>query len=276
MKNIQLNNNTKMPLMGLGTYPLNGFKLFKTIIYAYITGFRSFDTSSAYGNEKWIGRSIKFLKLFGVNDIFITTKLSNSDQRNGSVREAVLRSLDRLNIDKIDLYLMHWPNPDTYLDSWKQMEELYNEGLLGAIGVCNFHQHHLKELLKVADVIPAVNQVELHPLLTQKSLRDYCSHLGIKVQAYSPIARMHPSLINNIVLIKLAKKYNKTVPQIILRWDIQNEIITIPKSGKKVRIIENFNIFDFQLTSIEMKSINGINEDFRVRFNPDTVDFHKV
>ena len=276
VKEIVLNNGLKMPIMGLGTYPLNRFKLIKAMWYAHKNGCISFDTSSAYGNERWLGIGIKILKIFGAKNIFITTKLSNASQRKGNIREALLDSMQRLDLKYIDLYLMHWPNPETYIESWKEMEKLYQEGLVKAIGVCNFHEHHLEKLLKVAEVIPVINQIELHPLLTQVPLKTYCESKGIKIQSYSPIARMNPKLIENNILVSIAKKYKKSVPQIILRWNIENNIITIPKSGSKNRIIENFNIFDFGLTAEEINDINNLNEDFRVRYNPDTVDYFKV
>ena len=276
MKTILLNNNLKMPIIGLGTYPLNRLNLVKAMWNAYKNGCTSFDTSAAYGNERWLGLGIKILKIFGAKDLFITTKLSNASQREGNVRESLLKSMKRLNLNSIDLYLMHWPNPETYLESWKEMEKLYKEGLVKAIGVCNFHEHHLDKLLEIAEVIPAINQIELHPLMSQKPLREYCESRGIQIQAYSPVARMNPKLIKNPVLEKLAKKYNKTVPQIILRWNIESNIVTIPKSGNKNRIIENFNIFDFELTAEDISDINNLNEDYRVRYNPDTVDYFKV
>jgi len=273
MKNIVLNNGLKMPIIGLGTYPLNRFKLIKAMWYAHKKGCTSFDTSSAYHNERWLGVGIK---IFGVKNIFITTKLSNTSQRNGNIREALLESIKRLGVKHIDLYLMHWPNPDTYLESWKEMEKLYKEGLVKAIGVCNFHEHHLEKLLEVAEITPVINQIELHPLLTQMPLREYCKSKNIQIQSYSPIARMNPKLIENSILVSIAKKYNKSVPQVILRWNLENNIVTIPKSGSKDRIIENFDIFDFNLTDEEMDDINNINENFRVRYNPDTVDYFKV
>ncbi len=276
MKYIKLNNNTKIPIIGIGTYPLNRIDLLKTVINAYKYGCRSFDTSSAYGNERWLGLSVKILKLLGKKDIFITTKLSNFSQRKGDVRKALKDSMHKLGVKKLDLYLMHWPNPETYLDSWKQMEILYKEGLVGAIGVCNFHEHHLEKLLEVAEITPVINQIELHPLLSQKSLREYCEKKGIQIQAYSPVARMNVKLIEHPILVDLSKKYGKTVPQIILRWDVQQNIITIPKSGNKKRIKENLDIFDFELAENEISDINNINEDYRVRYNPDTVDYFKV
>lgn len=276
MKYIKLNNGLEIPIIGLGTYPLNRIALIKAMWYAYKNGCESFDTSSAYGNERWLGIGIRILKLFGVNKIFITTKLSNEGQIKGNIREELLKSMKKLNVDCIDLYLMHWPNPETYLDSWREMEKLYEEGLVRGIGVCNFHEHHFENLLKVARIKPVINQIEIHPLLTQEPLRRYLEKNQIQVQSYSPVARMDKKLIDNHLLVLLSKKYNKSVPQIILRWNIQNNIITIPKSGNKFRIKENFNIFDFELTKNELNQIDSLNENYRVRFNPDTVDFNKV
>lgn len=276
MKYIRLNNNSEMPIIGIGTYPLNGVSLIKTVLNAYSFGYRNFDTSAAYFNEECLGVAIKRILSYGAAPPFITTKLSNTSQRENNVREGFFDSMKRLGLNKIDLYLMHWPYPGKYLESWKQMEVLYKEGLIGAIGVCNFHQHHLEKLLEVAEIIPAINQIELHPLLSQKSLRNYCKDKGIHVQAYSPIARMDPKLVEHPVLIELAQKHKKTVPQVILRWDIQEEIIVIPKSKNKNRIEENIDIFDFELTKNEMIKIENINEDYRVRFNPDTVDYINV
>lgn len=276
MKFITLNNGLKMPILGFGTFPLNKIKLVKCILIAKKYGYLNIDTSRAYGNEKWIGMAFKLLRLFGNKKLFVTTKLGNPDQRKGDVRKALNESMKRLGVNYIDLYLMHWPNPETYIDSWRQMEELYKEGLVGAIGVCNFHEHHLEKLIENCEIIPAINQIELHPLLTQTSLREYCQKKGIQIQAYSPVARMDPKLIKNEILVSISKKYKKTVPQIILRWNIEHNIVTIPKSGTKNRIIENIDIFDFELTNDEVRQIDEINEDYRVRHNPDTVDYNKV
>ena len=276
MQYIRLNNNLEMPIIGIGTYPLNGIPLIKTVLHAYSCGYINIDTSDAYFNEECLGVAIKRIMSYGGKLPFITTKLRNTSQRENNVREGFFYSMKRLGLKKIDLYLMHWPYPEKYLESWKQMETLYKEGLVGAIGVCNFHQHHLERLLEVAEVVPAINQIELHPLLSQKPIRDYCKDKGIHIQAYSPLARMDSKLAEHPVLVELAKKYKKTVPQVILRWDIQEGIIVIPKSGNKNRIEENIDIFDFELTKKEMLEIEGINEDYRVRFNPDTVDYINI
>jgi methylglyoxal/glyoxal reductase len=272
---ITLNNGVEMPWVGMGTWPLNGLKLALLVRKAVRLGYRSFDLASAYGNEKWLGRGVKICSQRRA-DLFITTKLSNAEQRRGDVRTACQNSLSRLGLKYLDLYLMHWPVPGLYTSSWKQMEALYREGLVTAIGVCNFHQHHLSELLQVADVIPAVNQIELHPLLSQSHLVTFCKEIGIQVAAYSPVARMHDRLIKNELLMSIAARHGKTVPQIILRWDFQNGIISVPKSARPVRLKENINIFDFALSDEEMQSIDFLNADLRVRHDPDNCDFDKL
>lgn len=275
MNNITLNNGIEMPLVGMGTFPLKGLKLALLVRKAVKLGYCSFDLASAYGNEKWFGHGMKFCGKHR-SELFITTKLSNTDQRCGDIRYAFQNSLTRLGIKYLDLYLMHWPVPNLYLLSWKQMEVLYKEGLVRAIGVCNFHQHHLKNLLDIADVIPAVNQVELHPLLSQFDLVKFCKRAGIQVEAYSPVARMHDKLIMNEILVSIANQHQKTVPQIILRWDFQHGIVSVPKSSNPDRLKENISIFDFNLSDEEMKLIDLLNIDFRVRYDPDHCDFSKL
>ena len=275
MDSVTLNNGLEMPLMGMGTWPLNGLKFAMLVRKAVGLGYCSFDLASAYGNEKWFGRGLRFC---GKNrkDCFITTKISNVEQRKGNVRAALRGSLKKLGIKYLDLYLMHWPVPDMYESTWKQMEEVYKEGLTLAIGVCNFHKHHLKKLLKTADVVPAVNQVELHPLLSQADLVAFCSREGIQVEAYSPLARMHDKLIKNDTLTSIADRHKKTVPQIILRWHFQHRIVSIPKSSSPARLKENISIFDFNLSDEDMRLIDLLNIDFRVRYNPDNCDFSKL
>jgi len=275
INHITLNNGVQMPMIGMGTFSINGLKLVLLVRKAVKMGYSSFDTASAYGNEKWLGRGIRFSGKSRAK-LFITTKLSNRDQRSGNIRTAFQNSLLRLGMKYLDLYLMHWPNPETYLTSWKQIETLYKERLIRAIGVCNFHISHLESLLEIADVVPAVNQIELHPLLSQTNLVKFCIKYGIKITAYSPLARMNDKLINNEVLIDIAKKYKKTVPQIILRWDYQRQIISIPKSSNPVRLKQNISIFDFSLLEDEINLINKVNINFRIRHNPDNCDFSKL
>ena len=275
MEKIKLNNGLKIPAIGIGTFPMNRFTIFRVINQALYLGYRKIDTASAYSNESWIGRALKF-NLIKRKNVFITTKLSNSDQRIGNIDEALNKSLKKLGVKYVDLYLMHWPNPDTFIKSWIEMEKLYKKGLVKGIGVCNFHEHHLEKLLKVATVVPAINQIERHPLLSQKELIDYCQNEGIRVEAYSPFARMDEKLIRNKILMKISEKYNKTIPQIILRWNYQGGIPTVPKTSNKQRLKQNIDIFDFKLTKQEMHDIDNLNKDYRVRYNPDTCDFDKL
>jgi diketogulonate reductase-like aldo/keto reductase len=275
INHIKLNNGVEMPFIGLGTFPMNGLNLALIIRKAVKMGYRSFDTASAYGNEKWLGRGIRICGKRR-SDLFITTKLSNHDQRIGDVKAAFQNSMLRLGMKYLDLYLMHWPNPETYLNSWKQMEALYKEGLVRAIGVSNFHRHHLERLLEIADVIPVINQVELHPLLSQTDLVEFCEKSKIKISAYSPLARMNEKLIKNKVLIDIAGEYKKTVPQIILRWDYQHQIVSIPKSSNPIRLKQNISIFDFNLSENDIDLIDQLNVNFRVRYDPDNCDFSKL
>lgn len=275
INHIKLNNGVEMPLIGLGTFPMNGLNLALIVRKAVKMGYCSFDTASAYGNEKWLGRGIRFCGKKR-SDLFITTKLSNHDQRIGNVKAAFQKSMLRLGMKYLDLYLMHWPNPETYLNSWKQMEALYKKGLVRAIGVSNFHRHHLERLLEIADVVPVINQVELHPLLSQTDLVEFCEKSEIRVSAYSPLARMNEKLIKYEVLIDIAKRYQRTVPQIILRWDYQHQIVSIPKSSNPIRLKQNINIFDFNLSEDDMDLIDKLNINFRVRYDPDNCDFSKL
>lgn len=290
-----LNNGVLMPILGIGTgiiklggiksiiYDIimkNGsetkkaIKLYNTIITALNNNGIMFDTSRAYGmSEKILGYALNNNKK---NPKFIITKLRNRDQIKGNVRNALFNSLKELRVEYVDLYLMHWPQTGTYVDCWLEMEELYREGLVKAIGVSNFHQHHIEKILSVSTVVPAVNEFERHPLFTQKPLIEYCTKLGIKVVAYTPIARMHNKIKNNEIIINIAKKYNKSIAQVILRWDIQQGIIPIPHTLKKERVCEYLSIFDFELTESELIMIDSINENLRLRYDPDNCDFSKL
>ena len=275
MNAVTLNNCVEMPWIGMGTYPLNGWRFALLLWKAVRMGYRSFDLASAYGNELWFGRGMRFCGKRR-SELFVTTKLSNREQRQGDVETALHNSLARLGTKYLDLYLMHWPVPDLYLSSWKQMESLYKAGLVRAIGVCNFHQHHLRALLDVAEVVPAVNQVELHPLLSQSNLVRVCREAGIQVEAYSPFAQMHDRLIGNETLVAIAGRHQRTVPQVILRWDFQKGIVPVPRSSNPARLKENIGIVDFTLSDDEMQAIDSLNADFRVRYDPDNCDFSKL
>ncbi len=195
----------------------------------------------------------------------------NEDQGYETTLDAFEKSLERLGLDYLDLYLIHWPGKDKYKDTWRALEKLYKDGKIRAIGVSNFQVHHLEEPLKDAEIKPMVNQIEFHPRLTQKEVRDFCKAQGIQVEAWSPL--MQGQLLDNEVLSQIAEKHNKSVAQVILRWDLQNEVVTIPKSIKEHRIIENADIFDFELSQEEMEKISALNKDERVGPNPDELLF---
>ncbi|WP_315112833.1 aldo/keto reductase [Clostridium intestinale] len=278
MEYITLNNNEKMPVFGLGTFPMKNLNLIKAVINAIDAGYRCFDVAPSYHNELALGIALKIAMLKGISrkDLFIITKVSNVDQRKGNIKKALKLSMLKLGVKYIDLYLMHWPHPNTYKNTWKQMEELYESGVVKSIGVCNFHKQHLEELFTINKITPVVNEIELHPLLTQKELSEFCKTNKINIISYSPLARMDEKLIKNPILIELSKIHKKTVPQIIFRWNLQHNYIVIPKTESKKRLKENIDIFDFCLTKEEMDIIDTINQNYRVRHNPETCDYSKV
>lgn len=195
--------------------------------------------------------------------LFISTKFNIAD-KNIDVRKELEGSLKRLGTNYVDLYLMHWPHPKNYIEAWKQMVELYKEGKAKAIGVCNFQIRHLEALQRESDVLPMVNQIEIHPLNTEKELINYCKQQDIQLEAYCPLGLMKEQITKNETLINLTRKYNKSIPQIILRWDIQNGIIPLPKSTKTSRLKENIDIFDFQLEEKEIEEIDLLNQNYKI------------
>ena len=262
-----LNNGVKMPWFGLGVYKVNdGDEVINAVKTAIETGYRSIDTAAFYQNEQGVGIAVKES---GVprEELFITTKVWNDDQGYEQTLKAFEKSMKLLDLEYIDLYLVHWPVKGKFKETWKALEKLYRDGRVRAIGVCNFKEHHLQELLADAEIVPAVNQVELHPRLTQQPLREFCQKHNIQVEAWAPI--MRGKLGDNPVLLKIAAKYGKTPAQVILRWDIQHGIVTIPKSARPERIKENADIFDFELTAEEMAEIDALNRDERTGPDPD-------
>jgi diketogulonate reductase-like aldo/keto reductase len=275
MNNLQstttLNNGVKMPWFGLGVFKVEeGPELVNAVKTAIQHGYRSIDTAAIYGNEEGVGQGIKESGI-AREDLFVTSKVWNADLGYESTLAAYQTSLDKLDLEYLDLYLIHWPVGGKYKDAWRALETLYKEGRVRAIGVSNFQVHHLEDLLKDAEIKPMVNQVEYHPRLTQKEVQTFCRENGIQMEAWSPL--MQGQLLDNEVLVELASKYNKSVAQIILRWDLQNGVITIPKSTKEHRIIENSQVFDFELTQEDMHQINELNQNHRVGPDPDNFDF---
>ena len=262
-----LNTNREMPLLGLGVYKATGEnEAENAIISAVESGYRLIDTASVYKNEENVGRGIASCGI-PRNELFITTKVWNTAQRLGDIQGAFERSLDRLKLDYVDLYLIHWPVPGCYLSTWKVLEEIQKSGRALSIGVSNFEIRHLEELEANSGIIPAVNQIECHPLCYPKELIDYCQDKGIQVQAYAPLAR--GAYLGNDVMCVLGTKYAHTPAQIGLRWATQKGISVIPKSVHPDRIRSNGNIFDFTIEQEDMDLIDTLNENFHSSHVPE-------
>ncbi|MFJ7467521.1 aldo/keto reductase [Peribacillus frigoritolerans] len=270
-----LHNGVEMPWFGLGVFKVEeGPELVNAVKMAIKHGYRSIDTAAIYENEEGVGQGIREgLKEAGISreDLFVTSKVWNADLGYESAIAAYEESLKKLGLEYLDLYLIHWPVEGKYKEAWRALETLYKEGKVKAIGVSNFQIHHLKDLMEDAEVKPMVNQVECHPRLTQKEVQAFCKEQGIQLEAWSPL--MQGELLDNDVLQAIATKHGKSVAQVILRWDLQSGIVTIPKSTKEHRIVENSTIFDFELTEEEMNQIDGLNQNHRVGPDPDNFDF---
>lgn len=273
MINVKLNNGVEMPILGLGVYKITDKKeLYNAVKWALEYGYRKFDTAQFYDNEKELGEAIKN-SAFKREEVFITTKIWNTNQGYKSATESFEESLKKLNTDYVDLLLIHWPGQkkERYLDTWRALEDIYKNKKARAIGLSNFEIKHLKDILENCKVAPVINQIERHPNLNRNELVDFCKSRNIFVEAWSPLGR--GKFIQNEILKDIAKKYNKTAAQIILRWDIENEVAVIPKSVKKERIEENINVFDFKLDVEDIKKIDLMNNDERTGLNPLEFDF---
>ncbi|RKQ35895.1 aldo/keto reductase [Oceanobacillus halophilus] len=263
---VTLNNGVKMPGFGLGVYKASMEETVHSVKTALQHGYRHIDTASYYQNEEGVGKAIKESGI-PREEIFVTSKVWNEQQGYENTLKAFDESLQKLDLDYLDLYLVHWPVSGKYKDTWRALEKLYTDGKVRAIGVSNFQAYHLEDLLKDAKVKPVINQVEYHPHLTQLEVKEFCEKEDIQLEAWSPLKKGR--LLDVPLLVQLAEKYGKTPAQIILRWDVQNNVITIPKSVKEERIVENADIFDFALTDEEMQQINDLNMDDRSGPNPD-------
>lgn len=260
-----LNNGAEMPLVGLGAWDMYGREAEQAVLDALEIGYRLIDTATLYNNEKEIGNAIR-QSAIARNDLFVTTKVPNNKQGYDSTLKAFDASMKTMNIDYIDLYLVHWPIKRKREDTWKALEYLYNNKQVKAIGVANYLMPFLKELEMYSSVTPVVDQMEFTPWLYLKDELQYCKQHNIQLQSYSPLTRGQK--FNDKRLIQLCNKYNKTPAQIILRWNIEHEISTIPKSSNKKRLQENFDIFDFSLSKDDVELMDGFNENFRVVEDP--------
>ncbi|HHV81358.1 TPA: aldo/keto reductase [bacterium] len=254
MQKVVLNNGVEMPILGFGVYQINDAELCERCVYDAIeTGYRLIDTAASYGNEEAVGKAIKRSGVLR-EELFITTKLWVQDAGYENTKKAFERSLKKLQLDYIDLYLIHQPFGDVHC-SWRAMEELYHEGLIRAIGVSNFQTDRLMDLIINHEVVPAVNQIEIHPFYQQTESIEFAKKYNVQPEAWAPFAEGRNNIFQNEVLMSLAQKHGRSVAQIILRWLVQRGIVAIPKSVHKERIVENFSIFDFELSSEDMDKI---------------------
>ncbi|WP_420496606.1 aldo/keto reductase [Macrococcus psychrotolerans] len=271
MNHIQLNNGVTMPQIGLGVYKISDEEMSEVVNAALDTGYRAFDTAHFYFNEASLGKALNESNI-PREELFITTKLWNDHQGYESTKKAFNDSLQKLDMDYVDLYLIHWPCPEDelFVESYKAMEELYHEGKIKALGVANFKEHHLNKLLQETTVVPAVNQIEYHPIFNQDTLQQYCKDKGIAVTAWSPLMR-GGVLFEDETLKRIAEKYNKTVAQVIIRWHIDSGRIVIPKSSNIERIKENIDVCHFELMEQDIEAINNLNRNERQFKDPDKI-----
>lgn len=267
----KLHNGVEMPYLGLGTYQSdNDQEVVDAVSYAVQLGYRHIDTASVYGNEEGVGKGIVES---GVNreDLFVVSKVWNVDQGYESTLKAFEATLERLGLDYLDLYLIHWPVGGKYKETWRALEKLYTDKRIRAIGVSNFMQHHLEDLMATAEVVPMVNQMEFHPYVVQQDLIDFCVSKGIQYEAWSPF--MQGKVFNLDFCQELAKKYKKSVAQVILRWNLEKGIVTIPKSAKQNRIKANADIFDFEISVEDVAFLDSLDRGERIGPDPDNFDF---
>ena len=266
-----LHNGVEMPYFGLGVYlSEDGQEVINAVKWALEADYRHIDTAAIYDNEEGVGQGVRESSV-PREEIFVVSKVWNSDQGYDSTLKAFDTSLKRLGMDYLDLYLIHWPVAGKYKDTWRALERLYREKRIRSIGVSNFLQHHLTDLLTTAEVVPMVNQMEFHPYLVQQELLDYCKANKIQYEAWSPM--MQGKIFGMETFKQLAEKYNKSIAQIVLRWDLQKGVVTIPKSSKKERIIGNADIFDFSLSEEDVAWLDSLDRGQRFGPDPDTFDF---
>ncbi len=266
---VTLNDDYTMPVLGLGVAELSEEETERAVSAALDAGYRSVDTASAYGNEEAVGRAIA---ASGIPrpELFVTTKLATQDQGFQSSQDACKASLERLGLDYVDLYLIHWPAGEqgAYIDSWGGLLKAREDGHTRSIGVANFHEEHLSNIIDLSFVLPVVNQIELHPLLNQAALRAVNAGRDVTTEAYSPLGVGR--LLDNSAITSVAQAHGKTPAQVLIRWSIQLGNIVIPRSASPERIKENLDVFDFELTDDEMATINGLDDGTRFRPDPDT------
>ncbi|WP_421803711.1 aldo/keto reductase [Flagellimonas sp.] len=267
----ELHNGVQMPYFGLGVYQSDdGSEVINAVKAALNHGYRHIDTAAIYHNEEGVGTGIRESSVKR-EDVFLTSKVWNIDQGYDTTLKAFEASLERLGTDYLDLYLIHWPKGELSKETWKALEQLYKEERVRAIGVSNFLQNHLEDLLPSVEIVPMVNQMEFHPYLVQQDLIDFCVSKNIQYEAWSPL--MQGQIFDLDVMKDLASKYNKTIAQVVLRWDLQKGVITIPKSSKPERIKANANLFDFELSDEDVQLLDSLEKGKRFGPDPNNFDF---
>ncbi len=267
----ELHNGVQMPYFGLGVYlSKDGNEVIHAVKDALEHGYRHIDTAAIYNNEEGVGTGIRESSV-DRKDVFLVSKVWNNDQGYDSTLKAFDASLERLGTDYLDLYLIHWPKGERSKETWKALERLYREKRVRSIGVSNFLQHHLEDLLTSAEIVPMVNQMEFHPYLVQQKLLDFCNAKKIQYEAWSPL--MQGNIFDLDVMKDLAAKYKKTIAQIVLRWDLQKGVVTIPKSSKKERIVANADLFNFEMSDADVKLLDSLDRGKRFGPDPDNFDF---
>ncbi len=268
-----LHNGVKMPWLGLGVWmAADGEEVQRAVRWAIETGYRHIDTAAVYRNEEGVGQAIKDSGIVR-DELFVTTKVWNANQGYDTTLAAFDESMKKLQLDYLDLYLIHWAVPGKYLETWRALEKLYRDGRVRAIGVANFMPEHLQDVMDHSDIKPMVDQVEFHPLLTQRRLLEFCRANQIQLEAWSPLFR-GGEVLSDPVIGEIAEKHAKTPAQVILRWDLQQDVITIPKSVHQERIQENAEVFDFTLSAEEMDRIAALDANRRaIDYDPYNVDF---
>ncbi|MEV4092768.1 aldo/keto reductase [Streptosporangium saharense] len=269
---IRLNNGVEIPQLGFGTYQIKPAETKVAVLAALDVGYRHIDTAEMYGNEKQVGEAVRESGL-DRGEVFVTSKLNNGFHAHDDALKAFDRTLEDLGFDYLDLFLIHWPLPAVgdFAETWRALEEIYGSGRTRAIGVSNFQTSHLRRLLEETETVPAVNQVEAHPYLTQDEVRAFDAEHDIATEAWSPIAQ--GKVLHDPTIIRIAERHSRTPAQVTLRWHIQRGDIVFPKSVNVERMEENFHIFDFDLSEEEMNEISALNRDERVGPNPDTFNW---
>ncbi|CAN5153919.1 aldo/keto reductase [soil metagenome] len=271
---ITLNDGNTIPQLGFGVFKVDPPEAERIVSDALEVGYRHIDTAAIYGNEKGVGAAIE---KSGIprDELFITTKLWNSDQGTQSAIDAMDLSLEKLKLDAVDLYLIHWPRPDLdkYLESWLTLEQLKADGKTRSIGVSNFHRPHLEKILAGSDTVPAVDQLELHPAFAQRELRAFGAEHGIHIESWGPLGQGKYDLFGMQPIVDAAAAHHATPAQVVIRWHLQNGLIVFPKSNSRERIAENFDVFGFELTPDEVAAIDSLDSGKRVGADPDTAKF---